>query len=1015
MKFDVNGETLDVSPRAGQSLRTLLRDNEHFEVKKGCDTGDCGACSVLVDGTPIHSCVFPAHRAEGRAVTTVAGLGTPEDLHPVQQRFVNAAGFQCGFCTAGMVVTASTLTDADPADLPRLMKGNLCRCTGYRAINDALHGVSNVAQPGCAGRSGDGASGAASGAGCAGHDGSGCPAAAARAGSASTTAPAPGTVAPGTAAPGTSGEPVTGATALLAETADPSTPAGTDAPADTGRTAPTPIIRSVGTSVKAPAGARIVTGQERYTLDLAVPGLLHLVVLRSPHAHARITSIDTAAAAALDGVAAVFTHENVPQTLFSTARHQNRTEDPDDTLILDSVMRFRGQRVAVVVAESIGVAEEACRLLDVAYEVLPANFDPSLAQKPGIPLLHADKDATESRIADPTTNLVAEMHGEYGNLQKGLDEADVTVSGTWQTQRISASALETHGTVGWLDDDGRLVLRTSSQVPFLVQTEIARIFDLELDRVRVFTTRVGGGFGGKQEIQTEDLVTLAVLATGRPVQYEMTRSDELTVVPCRHPMRTRVTLGATRDGHLTAMHVELLSDTGAYGNHGPGTMFHGCAESVSLYNSPNKRVDAEAVYTNNMPSGAFRGYGLGQVIFGVESAMDDLAIALGMNPFDLRRLNAVGPNDPLVITHVEGDDLVFGGSYGLDQVLDLTQSALARGNGVAAPSGDEWKVGEGMATAMIATIPPRGHFSEASVTLGLDGRYTLSVGTAEFGNGTTTVHSQLAATALNTDPAEFVIRQSDTDVVPYDTGAFGSAGTVVAGKAVLAAATALALKLREGAASLTGIPVDEWMLEADGLRAGSRFVPLADVAASVVPAPVPQTVSIPGGRARVVATPVGITATGEHDGAQRSLAFNVHAFRVAVHTGTGEVRILQSVHGADAGFVINPEQCRGQVEGGVAQGIGTAMFEELIIGEAGEVLTSVLRNYHLPSLSDVPPTEVYFAETTDGLGPFGAKSMSESPYNPVPAALANAVRNAVGVRPHELPISRDRVWRLLNA
>ncbi|RFA14896.1 aldehyde oxidase [Subtercola boreus] len=996
MKFDVNGETLEANPRAGQSLRTLLRDNEHFEVKKGCDTGDCGACSVLVDQTPIHSCVYPAHRVAGRAVTTVAGLGTLEDLHPVQQRFVDAAGFQCGFCTAGMVVTASTLTDADPADLPRLMKGNLCRCTGYRAINDALHGVANVTQAGCAGRAAGAGSPGASGAGCAGHGGSGCPATAARA--AAGTAPSP--------------ERATGAT--------PGTSASTDidAPTDTGGPGPTPVIRSVGTSVRAPAGARIVTGQERYTLDLAMPGLLHLVVLRSPHAHARITSIDTAAAVALEGVAAVFTHENVPQTLFSTARHQNRTEDPDDTLILDSVVRFRGQRVSVVVAESLSIAEEACRLLDVTYDVLPANFDPAQAQEPGTPALHADKDAHVSRIADPARNLVAELHGEYGDLAKGLAAADVTVSGTWQTARISASALETHGTLGWLDDDGRLALRTSSQVPFLVQTEIARIFELELDRVRVFTTRVGGGFGGKQEIQTEDLVTLAVLATGRPVQYEMTRTDELTVVPCRHPMRTSVTLGATRDGHLTAMHVEVLSDTGAYGNHGPGTMFHGCAESVSLYNSPNKRVDAEAVYTNNMPSGAFRGYGLGQVIFGVESAMDDLAIALGMNPFDLRRLNAVGPDDPLVVTHVEGDDLVFGGSYGLDQVLDLAQSALERGNGVAAPEGSEWKVGEGMATAMIATIPPRGHFAEASVTLGLDGVYTLSVGTAEFGNGTTTVHTQLAATALNTEPALLVIRQSDTDVVPYDTGAFGSAGTVVAGRAVLAAATALALKLRESAAAVTGIPVDEWMLESEGLRSGDRFVPLAEVAAFAAPAAtaalVPETVSIPGGRARVLATPDGITATGEHDGAQRSLAFNVHAFRVAVNTGTGEIRILQSAHGADAGFVINPEQCRGQVEGGVAQGLGTAMFEELIIGDDGEVLTSVLRNYHLPSIADLPVTEVYFAETTDGLGPFGAKSMSESPYNPVPAALANAVRDAIGVRPYELPISRDRVWRLLH-
>ncbi|CAN5161941.1 molybdopterin-dependent oxidoreductase [soil metagenome] len=1004
MKFVVNGSEVDAKPRAGQVLRTLLRENEHFEVKKGCDTGDCGACSVLVDGTPVHSCVFPAHRIEGREVTTVTGLGTSGDLSDVQQRFVDAAGFQCGFCTAGMVVTASTLTDADPAELPRLLKNNLCRCTGYRSIHDALNGVANVERPGPGGAGTDGGA-------------SGTHSAAA--------GPAIGRIHRlRSLDPADSGASQAGSAGI--------TTLERPAAADAG-----PGIRSVGTSQKAPAGARIVTGQERYTLDVTVPGLLHLVVLRSPHAHARIVSIDTAAAEALPGVHAVLTHRDAPPTLFSTARHENRTDDPDDTRVLDSVVRFMGQRVAVVVAESVGVAEEACRLLDVVYEVLPTNFDPAAAKLPGTPLVHADKDAEVSRIADPRANLVAAMHGEYGDVAQGLAEADVTVTGTWQTQRISANALETHATIGWIDDAGRLVLRTSSQVPFLVQKEIARIFGLEIDRVRVFTGRVGGGFGSKQEIQTEDLVTLAVLKTGRPVQYEMTRSDELTVVPCRHPMTVSVTLGATNDGLLTAFHVDVLSDTGAYGNHGPGVMYHSCAESISLYNSPNKRVDAEAVYTNNMPSGAFRGYGLGQVIFAVESAMDELAIRLGINPFDLRRLNAVGPNDPLVITHVEGPDLSFGGSYGLDQCLDLAQQALTRGNGVAAPPGSEWRVGEGMAAAMIATIPPRGHFAEASVTLGLDGTYTLNVGTSEFGNGTTTVHAQLAATALHTTADRIAVRQSDTDLVPYDTGAFGSAGTVVAGKASLAAATALALRLREIAEAVTGTPADEWMPDAHGLTARALSLSLAQIAAAgaagvgvvraadgtSAPAPAVETVIVndapecapfEGGVAHVEPTPMGVTATGSHAGDHRSICFNVQAFRVAVNTLTGDIRILQSIQAADAGFVINPEQCRGQIEGGVAQGIGTSLYEELKVEADGAVSTSVLRNYHLPQMADVPHTEVYFASTADDLGPFGAKSMSEAPFNPVAPALANAVRDALGVRPHELPLSRDRVWRLLQ-
>jgi putative selenate reductase molybdopterin-binding subunit len=946
VKLTVNGTPVDASAAPGQALRTFLRQQEHFEVKKGCDTGDCGACSVLVDGTPVHSCIYPAYRAEGHDITTATGIGGPENLAPLQQRFIDAAGFQCGFCTPGMVVTASTIQDHQLDDLPRLLKGNLCRCTGYRAIDDAIRDRHTPA------------------AGC-DHD---------TVGAAGTTDAAD----PDASAP-TAG-PVTGLGPVR-----PTRPRGE------ARTSATD--GRVGGSLRAPAAARVVSGQEPYTLDVAVPGLLHLAVLRSPHAHARILSIDDTRARALSGVHTVLSHTDSPATLYSSARHENRFDDPDDSLVFDTVLRHRGQRVAAVVADTVALAEEACRLLEVEYELLPAVFDPDLARQPGAPLLHADKDAAASRLADPTRNVVAELHGEYGDVAAALAAADTVVTGTWQTQRVAHTQLETHATIGWLEDD-RLVLRTSSQVPFLVQREISRLFDLDLDRVRVFTARVGGGFGGKQEILTEDVVTLAVLATGRPVQYEFTRTDELAASPARHPMRVGVTLGATRDGRLTALAVDVLSDTGSYGNHAPGVMFHGTSESVALYNVPNKRVDAEAVYTNNPPSGAFRGYGLGQVIYGIESALDELAHELDLNPFDIRRINSVRPGDPIVVTHEEGPDLGFA-SYGLDQCLDLAQAALARGNGVAAPAGDEWRVGEGMASAMIATIPPRGHYSQASITLGADNRYLVRVGTAEFGNGTTTVHTQIAATALNTSPDRVVIRQSDTDTAGYDTGAFGSAGVVVAGKAVHGAAVVLAEMLRAEAARRTGLPAGEFTLTADALRAGDTVVDLADLVAGS-------------------ASPDGITAIGREDGARRSLAFNVHAFRVAVNTATGEVRMLQSIQSADAGFVMNPEQCRGQIEGGVAQAIGTALYEELILDGAGTVTTSVLRNYHIPQLADLPVTEVYFANTADDLGPYGAKSMSESPYNPVAPALANAVRDAIGIRSHELPMSRDRVWRLLN-
>ncbi|KAA9106397.1 molybdopterin-dependent oxidoreductase [Microbacterium rhizomatis] len=918
MRFEVNGEDVDAEPRAGQCLRTLLREHGHSEVKKGCDAGDCGACAVLLDGEPVHSCIIPAARVECRAVTTAAGLATGEELHPVQEALVEHFGFQCGFCTAGMSVTASTLTADDLPHLEKRMKGNLCRCTGYRPIRAAI--AQSVRGP------------------------------------------------------------VRETGERYDATANPGPPDG------------------VGRSVTPPAARRVVQGLEPFTFDEPVPGALTIRVVGSPHAHARVTAIDTAAAAAVPGVVDIYTHQNVPQGRYSTARHEHREDDPDDTRMLDDVVRFVGQRVVAVVAESAAAAEEACRLVHISYEVLPAVFDPEEARTPGAPLLHPDR-TPDDRVAEASRNVVAALHdGSGGDIDAALASSPVRVGGTWRTSRVVHAQLETHGSVGWMDDEGRLVIRSSTQVPFLTRDELARIFDLDPVRVRVYAARVGGGFGGKQEIFTEDLVALAVLRTGRPAAFEYSRTEEFQRAAVRHPMRVSVSLGATSDGVLTAMKVDVLSDTGAYGNHAIGVMFHGVAESTTIYRCPVRRIDAEAVYTNNVPSGAFRGYGLGQVILGVESAMDMLAEELGIDPFELRRINAVREGDRL---HDEDDkyeeDLVWG-SYGLDQCLDLTESALRRGNGAEAPSG--WAIGEGMAVAMIATMAPRGHIAHTTATLRPDGTFLLGVGTAEFGNGTTTVHRQIAASVLGASFARLELHSADTDAVRHDTGAFASAGITVAGKALHAACLALKDRMLQTAASLTGTAAADAHLETDGVRTGARLVAFDEIVAA---AP------------REFVDANGLTADGSEYGELRSLAFDVQAFRVAVDAATGTVRILQSVHAADAGFVMNPAQALGQVEGGVAQGIGSALYEEVMIDPDGRIENPVFRTYRVPQFADIPDTEVYFAETSDDLGPFGAKSMSESPYNPVAPALGNAIARALGARPFVQPFSRDRVWRVAAA
>ncbi|WP_396667368.1 molybdopterin-dependent oxidoreductase [Microbacterium sp. R86528] len=910
MKFEVNGSPIEADPRAGQCLRTLLRESGHHEVKKGCDAGDCGACAVLVDGVPVHSCIIPAMRAEGMSVTTAAGLAPEGELHPVQEALVSNFGFQCGFCTPGMSVTASTLCADDLPDLDRKMKGSLCRCTGYRPIREAI--TESILGP------------------------------------VRATGAAPGAASP---------------------------------------------ALGVGASNSPEPAQRVVQGLEPYTFDTEMAtGALTLRVVGSPHAHARITAIDTDAAAAVPGVIAIFTHENVTTRRFSTARHEHREDDPDDTRLLDETVRFIGQRVAAVVAENAEAAEAGCAALRVTYELLPAVFDPDAARQVDAPLLHPDR-TPEDRVADASRNVIAALHGGIGgDVDAALAASDTTVGGTWQTGRVSHAQLETHGALGWLDEDGRLVIRSSTQVPFLVRDELAELFTLPKDRVRVFAARVGGGFGGKQELFTEDLVALAVLRTGRPVAYEFTRSDEFRRSSVRHPFRVSVTLGATAEGALTAMKIDVLTDAGAYGNHSIGVMFHGCAESVNVYNSPVKRIDAEAVYTNNVPSGAFRGYGLGQVILGVESAMDMLAEKLELDPFEVRRINAVREGDPLLTVHDEHEEGIVWGSYGLDQCLDLAESALRAGNGVEAPEG--WAVGEGMAISLIAAMAPGGHYANTTATLRKDGTFVVSVGTAEFGNGTSTVHRQIAATALSASADRIELRASDTDLVSHDTGAFASAGITAAGKALQAACDALRARMLAIATKITGADATE--VTPEGVLAGDTVVSFRDV---VRAAPADQR------------TPEGLVATGSASGDERSLSFNVHAARVAVDAETGSVRVLQSIQSADAGFLMNPAQARGQVEGGAAQGIGSALYEEVVVAH-GAVLNPVFRTYRVPQFADVPETEVYFADTHDRVGPHGAKSMSESPYNPVAPAIGNAIARAIGQRPFQQPFTRERVWRL---
>ncbi|WP_210497094.1 molybdopterin-dependent oxidoreductase [Microvirga antarctica] len=896
MTYLVDGKQISAEPHAGQCLRTFLRDFGSFGVKKGCDGGDCGACTVWLDGVPVHSCLTPAFRAAGREVTTIAGLAVDGVLHPMQQAFLDAQAFQCGFCTAGMIMTAASLDAERLQDLPHSLKGNLCRCTGYRSINDALHGRTSV-EADVAGR-------------------------------------------------------------------------------------------ACGASLPNPFGPSIVTGQAHYTMDVAVEGALHLKVLRSPHAHARIVAIDRQKALAVPGVAGIFTWEDVPRRLYSTATHEDHLVDPDDTYMLDNVVRFVGQRVAAVVAETEAAAEAACHLLDVTYEILPAVFDPVTAMEPDAPVLHDKGDAARG-------NIYVDIKGEVGSVLEGFAGADAVHEMTYSTSRVQHSHLETHGSIAWKDETGRLHVRTSSQAPFIAKQKLCHLFQMSPRDVHVFCERIGGGFGGKQEMISEDLCVLATLKIGRPVQWEFTREEQFIGATTRHQMTTRVKLGAKRDGTLTAIDVHVVSNTGAYGGHGGETLAAALGNPLTAYRCKNKRAEGYAVYTNIVPGGGFRGYGASQTTFAIESAMDDLARTLGIDPFAMRRLNMVRPGDWMESVWKDPSDVTFG-SYGLDQCLDLVEDALSSGRGAEPPAGENWQSGTGVALAMLDCGPPTEHRSGAEMALLPDGRYHLAIGSTEMGNGSVTSHRQIAASVLSTRADQVAIINADTDLTPYDTGTFASTGTVVAGRAVDAAANALLDNILDFASRHTGAPTSECHLDDDEIVCGNRRMSLQDLWKA--------------GHA------VGHRFEAKRKAylSPRTVAFNVHGIRLAVEKVTGEIRILQSVQAADIGRLINPMQCRGQIDGAIAMAIGWTLTENMMIDDHGAVINPAFRNYRIPAFADVPESEVHFADTYDAIGPLGAKSQGESAINPVAPAIANALANATGVRFAHLPLTPDRIFDRLS-
>jgi putative selenate reductase molybdopterin-binding subunit len=760
----------------------------------------------------------------------------------------------------------------------------------------------------------------------------------------------------------------------------------------------------VGHNERRVDGTALVTGKPVFVDDApAPPGLLHLALLTSPHAHARIRAIDTSRAEALDGVALVLTHENTPTTRYTTAGQGYPEPSPHDARMFDTKVRFVGDRVAAVAADSIALAREAAALIEVDYEVLEPVLSIDAALADGAPVVH-DEGCDDAW--DPDHNIAAYSEAVAGDVEAALAAAEVTVDVTVETHYGQHVPIETHAARAELDPHGRLVITSSTQVPFHARRIVASVLDLPVHRIRVIKPRLGGGFGVKQEVLIEDLVALTTLRTGRPSSLVYTREQELVSARTRHPMRVRVRLGADRDGTLSAIDLDVLSNTGAYGTHSLTVMSNAGSKTLPLYNTaPDVRFVGRALYTNLPVGGAYRGYGATQGQFGMEVAIDQLAERLGMDALELRSRNHIrsGGTSPIFKELGEGREGVEQviTSCELPRCIEVGAERIGWADKRGARRRDgSWVHGVGMSIHMQGSGIPMIDMGAASLKLNDDGSVNLLIGATDLGTGSDTVLGQIAAEVLGIPLEKVLVTSSDTDLTPFDVGAYASSTTYVSGTAVQRAAEDVAGQIRAVAAAILRVDASELTLGHErAATEDGRSVSLAEVALR----------SLYGvDQHQIAATASAVLDTSPPP-------FIASFAEVAVDVETGSIRIVDWVTAADCGTAIHPRLAEGQVEGALANGIGYALTEDLAIDATGRARATDLGRYKIAGTLDLPRLTTILVDSYEPTGPMGAKSIAEIGINAPMPCIANAVYDATGVLLTETPFTAERVWRALQA
>ncbi len=919
LTLTVNGTLHELEVPESRTLAQVLRyDLGLTGTKIGCEEAECGACTVIVNGEAIDSCIYPAFKAESATVETIEGLAKDGELHPLQRAFAEHGAVQCGFCTPGLIMTAKRLLDEKPdathGDVKVALKDTFCRCTGYVAVFNAIDAA---------------------------------------------------------------------AAELRGETAHGFKRPPTVEP-----------LKVIGQPVSGQHVIDKVTGRAKFTDDYIFPDMLYARTLRAAYPHARLLSIDTSAAKALTGVAAVLTHEDVPGDNI-----HGLVYDDWPALAADKV-RYMGDPVAIVAAETQEIADEAIKLIQVEYEPLGVVDNPEYARSPEAPVLHENW---------PTGNLLKHIKVYHGDIEQGLAEADVIVEREYRTPTTEHAFLEPECSIGvpaGVADHNKLTIYVGSQIPYQDRNQVARAMTMRDEDVRIVGTLIGGGFGGKEDIAGQIHVAMLATATGRPVKMLYTRQESLLFHPKRHATVIRIKTGAKRDGTLTAVRAELYGDGGAYASLSDKVLTRATTHATGPYVVPNTKIDCYAMYTNNPPSGAFRGFGVTQSAFAVEQNMDLLAEALGMDPFELRRKNA----QKVGITTATGQ--LLRESVGLLETIDKVEADMQTHTNDTFRWG--WVEGKkaygwGIACAYKNTglgggAPDK---SAAEVEVFEDGSAEVRTSAADMGQGLDIVVSQCVAEELGLTWGRVRALLSDTDLTPDGGPTTASRQTFVTGNAARLAATTMREALAQTAAEHMDVPPAQLRFEEGLVRYNGHSVPLGEVV---------KWMRAEGREPKALYEYWAPRTQPLGTGGDMHFAFSyaTQAALVEVDLDTGAVRAVKIISATDVGRAINPKSIQGQIEGGIVMAMGYCLTEQYIC-EDGVPWSTLLARYKMPSIKHTPEIISHLVEHPSSEGPYGAKGVGEIPSINTTPAICNGIYHATGIRVFSTPVDQDALLRALKS